>query len=64
MRRVVVGGSALYLIRWREEFLKMVLLFHSDFDSMEIKREEGRIHLKEGGSDARIEVWVKANESK
>ena len=52
------------MIQWREEFFKMVLFFHSGFDAMEIKREEGGIRLKEGGSNARIEVWVKATESK
>ena len=45
-------------------FFKTVLLFHTGFDAMEIKREEGGICLKEGGSNARIEVWVKATESK
>jgi hypothetical protein len=62
--RVVGGGGTPYLIQWREEFFKTVLLFHSGFDVMDVKREEGGIRLKEGGSNARIEVWVKATESK
>ena len=52
------------MILWREEFLKMVLPSHLGFDAMKIKRVEGRIRLKEGGSDARREVWVKAAGSK